>query len=111
MIVILVVGGIGVLKIWDIATPDTPAEMLVRGQTEKAISVLESRQHSRRLSNDEVSTLHTAYLNLARKYANQNKLQQAINTLKKVPAGSPLQDTAGRLLQAYKRQLFMSRGR
>lgn len=111
LIVILVVGGIGVLKIWDIATPDTPAEMLVRGQTEKAISVLESRQHSRRLSNDEVSTLHTAYLNLARKYANQNKLQQAINTLKKVPAGSPLQDTAGRLLQAYKRQLFMSRGR
>lgn len=111
LIVILVVGGIGVLKIWDIATPDTPAEMLLRGQTEKAIGVLENRQHTRRLTNDENSTLHTAYLNLARKYANQNKLQQAINTLKKVPSGSPLQDTAGRLLQVYKRQLFMSRGR
>jgi serine/threonine protein kinase len=111
LIVIIVVGGIGVLKIWDIATPDTPAEMLVRGQTEKAISILENRQHSKRLTEDETSTLHTAYLNLARKYANQNKLQQAISTLKKVPAGSPLQDTAGRLLQVYKRQLFMSRGR
>jgi len=112
LVVILVVGGIGVLKIWDIATPDTPAEMLVRGQTEKAIGILENRQRSGRpLSQDEVSTLHTAYLNLARKYANQNKLQQAVNTLKKVPSGSPLQDTAGRLLQAYKRQLFMSTGR
>ncbi len=112
LIVILVVGAIGILKIWDLATPDTPDEMLVRGQTEQAISLLENRQRTtRRLSAAEVSTLHTAYLNLARKYANQRKYQAAINTLKKIPPGSALQDTAAGLIQSYKRQLFLSTGR
>ncbi len=106
LIVILVVVGIGILKMWDLATPDTPEEMLVRGQTEQAISVLENRQHSgKRLTTAEVSTLHTAYLNLARKYGNQGKYTLAISVLKKVPAGSQMSNTASLLLQAYKRQL------
>jgi serine/threonine protein kinase len=105
LLVILVVVGIGLLKMWDLATPDTPEEMLVRGQTEQAIAFLENRKRAgKRLSQAESSTLHTAYLNLARKYANQNKFTQAIGVLKKIPTGSQMQDTANLLMQAYKRQ-------
>ncbi len=105
LLVILVVLGIGLLKLWDLATPDTPEEMLVRGQTEQAIAFLENRKRTgKRLSQAESSTLHTAYLNLARKYANQSKFAQAISVLKKIPAGSQMQDTANLLMQAYKRQ-------
>lgn len=112
LIVIIFVGAIGILKLWDIATPDTADELLVRGQTEQAISMLENRQRTmRHLTPAETSTLHTAYLNLARKYANQRKYAPAVNTLKKIPANSQYQDTASGLMQAYKRQLFMTGGR
>lgn len=112
LIVILVVAGIGILKIWDLATPDTAEEMLVRGHTEQAIATLENRQRTgKRLSESEVSTLHTAYLNLARKYANQRKYAPAISVLKKIPAGSQMQNTAALLIQTYKRQLFLKNGR
>lgn len=111
LIAIIVVGGLGILKIWDLATPDTPAEMLSRGHTEKAIQVLESRMHSKRLTEDETSTLHTAYLNLARKYANQNKYSQAVNTLRKIPPNSQMQEMASRLMQNYRRDLNRSGGR
>ncbi|MCC7529976.1 MAG: serine/threonine protein kinase [Candidatus Melainabacteria bacterium] len=105
LLVILVVVSVGLLKLWDLATPDTPEEMLVRGQTEQAIAFLENRKRTgKHLSQAESSTLHTAYLNLARKYANQNKFAQAISVLKKIPAGSQMQDTANLLMQAYKRQ-------
>ena len=112
LIVILVLGGIGMLKMWDLATPDTAEEMLVRGQTEQAIAMLENRKRTgKRLSEAETSTLHTAYLNLARKYGNQGKFALAISVLKKIPAGSQMQNTANLLMQGYKRQLFMSNGR
>lgn len=112
LIVIIFVGAIGILKLWDIATPDTAEELLVRGQTEQAISMLENRQRTmHHLTTAETSTLHTAYLNLARKYANQRKYAPAINTLKKIPANSQYQDTASGLMQAYKRQLFLTNGR
>lgn len=112
LIVIIFVGAIGILKLWDIATPDTADELLVRGHTEQAISMLENRQRTmRHLTPAETSTLHTAYLNLARKYANQRKYAAAINTLKKIPANSQYQDTASGLMQAYKRQLFLTGGR
>lgn len=112
LIVIIVVGGIGILKLWDIATPDTADEMLVRGHTEQAISKLENQQRvTRHLTPAQTSTLHTAYLNLARKFANQNKYTQAINTLKKIPANSQYQETASGLMSAYKRQLNSTGGR
>ncbi|HNB25020.1 MAG TPA: hypothetical protein PKZ32_21540, partial [Candidatus Melainabacteria bacterium] len=112
LIVIIVAGGVGILKLWDIATPDTADELLVRGHTEQAISMLENRQRTlRHLSPAETSTLHTAYLNLARKYANQRKYAPAISTLKKIPANSQYQEMASGLMQAYKRQLFLTNGR
>jgi hypothetical protein len=86
--------------------------MLVRGNTEQAISKLENQQRvTRHLTAAETSTLHTAYLNLARKFANQNKYTQAINTLKKIPANSQYQETASGLMSAYKRQLNSTGGR
>ncbi len=60
LIVILVVAGIGILKMWDLATPDTAEEMLVRGQTEQAIAKLESRQRTGKTS-DRVGNFNTAY--------------------------------------------------
>jgi|GEM_PF-431253 len=112
LIVIIVVGAIGILKLWDIATPDTADELLVRGHTEQAINMLENRQRTlRHLSPAETSTLHTAYLNLARKYANQRKYGPAVNTLKKIPANSQYQDTASGLMQSYRRQLSLTNGR
>lgn len=98
---------VGGLLVWDLATPDTPAELIVRGKTEAAINILENRQRTGRISAQELSTLHTGYLNLARKFANQKHYSQAIATLKKVPLSSPLHATASQYAQSYKHNLNM----
>lgn len=106
-IFILAAFTMGGLLVWDLATPDTPSELIVRGKTEAAINILENRQRTGRISAQEVSTLHTGYLNLARKFANQKHYTQALATLKKVPLTSPLHETATNLGQMYKRNLNM----
>lgn len=106
-IFILAAVTMGGLLVWDLATPDTPSELIVRGKTEAAINILENRQRTGKISAQEISTLHTGYLNLAGKFANQKHYSQALATLKKVPLASPLHERASALAQLYKRNLNM----
>lgn len=107
-IVILVLGGIAVLSLWDASTPDTPQEMIVKGRFDEAIAILEQKQRERRLTESEAAVLNSAYLSVAKAMANQKRYSQAIQILRKIPPGSRHSATADVLIRLYKRLSTLS---
>ncbi len=76
-------------------------QLAADGKLEQAMSILVALNTAGKLSAGEKESLHSIYVELARKYHDEKRVDDAVDLLKKVPEGSTSQKAAQDLLKKW----------
>ena len=82
-------------------TADEAQQLASDGKLEQAMQILVALNAAGKLSAGEKESLNSIYVELARKYHDEKRVEEAVDLLKKVPEGSTSLKTAQELLKKW----------